>query len=120
MSEENLKKTFINLCTTAFFHNKEKRLKLESLNLDAVNSAEREDVYFRLKKQLEADGELPITNDRFFVSPQKQTALQTQFKIWKRNMVVPLTDQLEEHAQRKLDQIERDRIREENKDNAWF
>lgn len=38
LSEENLRKTFINLCTTAFFHNKEKTLRPEHLNLDSMNS----------------------------------------------------------------------------------
>lgn len=61
MSEENLKKTFINLCTTAFFHNKEKTIRLEHLNLDAMNSTEKEEIVYKMKKQLEQMGELPIT-----------------------------------------------------------
>lgn len=60
LSEENLRKTFINLCTTAFFHNKEKTIRNEHLNLDSMNSTEKEEVIFKMKKQLETMSELPI------------------------------------------------------------
>ena len=50
LSEENLRKTFINLCTTAFFHNKEKTLRAEHLNLDSMNSHEKEEVIYKMKK----------------------------------------------------------------------
>lgn len=60
LSEDNLRKTFVNLCTTAFFHNKEKTIREEHLNLDSLDSKEREQVVYRMKKQLEALSELPI------------------------------------------------------------
>jgi|LauGreDrversion4_2_1035121.scaffolds.fasta_scaffold196587_1 hypothetical protein len=60
LSEENLRKTFINLCTTAFFHNKEKTIREEHLNLDSLDSKEKEQVIYRMKKQLEAMSVLPI------------------------------------------------------------
>lgn len=50
LTEENLRKTFINLCTTAFFHNKEKTLRPEHMNLDSMNSEERDAIVFKMKK----------------------------------------------------------------------
>ena len=44
LNEENLQKTFVNLCTTAFFHNKEKTIRDEHLNLDSLGTKEREEV----------------------------------------------------------------------------
>ena len=41
LTEENLQKTFVNLCTSAFFHNKEKTVRSENLNLDSMNSDEK-------------------------------------------------------------------------------
>jgi len=50
INEENLKKTFINLCTSAFFHNKEKTIRKEHLNFDSMNSKEKEEIIFKMKK----------------------------------------------------------------------
>lgn len=50
LTEENLKKTFVNLCTTAFFHNKEKTIREEHLNLDAMNSKEKEEIVYKMKR----------------------------------------------------------------------
>ena len=96
LNEENLQKTFVNLCTTAFFHNKEKTIRDEHLNLDSLGTKEREEVVFRMKKQLEQLSELAPQNESFFSAVGKTSALQTQFNIWKRNLFVPLHDQLEE------------------------
>lgn len=49
----------------------------------------------------------------------KASPLQTQFNIWKKNLFVPLTDQLEEHAKRKLQEIEENKRKELDKDNIW-
>jgi hypothetical protein len=49
----------------------------------------------------------------------KNNALQTQFNIWKRNLFVPLTDQLEEQAKRKMEEIEEKAKQELDKDNIW-
>lgn len=59
-----------------------------------MNSKEREEVVFRMKKQLETLSELPIQNESYFTSISKINPLQTQFNIWKRNLFVPLGDQL--------------------------
>ena len=119
LSEENLRKTFVNLCTTAFYHNKEKTIREEHLNLDSLASKEREEVLFKMKKQLETLSELPIQNESFFSAVGKANPLQTQFNIWKRNLFVPLHDQLEEHAKRKMAEIEEKAKQEQDKDNIW-
>jgi hypothetical protein len=66
LEEENLRKTFVNLCTNAFFHNKEKTVRQENLNLDSMNSTEKEEVIYKLKRELEELSELPNHNDSFF------------------------------------------------------
>lgn len=91
LTEENLKKTFVNLCTSAFFHNKEKTVRQENLDLDSMNTEERELVMYNMKRELEELSELPNHNDSLFTTPT-----QTQFSIWKKNLFVPLADQLEE------------------------
>ena len=52
LTEESLQKTFINLCTNAFFHNKEKTIRKENYNLESLNSKEKEEVMYRMKLQL--------------------------------------------------------------------
>lgn len=42
-----------------------------------------------------------------------------QFGIWRRNMYIPLTDQLEEQAKRKMAKIEEERIRDQEKDQVF-
>ncbi len=49
LSEDNLRQTFVNLCTSAFFHNKEKTIREEHLNFDAMNSKEKEEIIYRMK-----------------------------------------------------------------------
>jgi len=51
---------------------------------------------------------------------QNDTRLQTQFKLWKQNLSVPMTDQLREKAERKLGKIEEERFEKENEDQAFF
>ena len=58
-------------------------------------------------------------NESFFSAVGKNNALQTQFNIWKRNLFVPLTDQLEEQAKRKMEEIEEKAKQELDKDNIW-
>jgi hypothetical protein len=42
-----------------------------------MNSKEKEELLFRMKKQLEILGEVPITNESFFTSIAKKSPLQT-------------------------------------------
>lgn len=102
LTEENLQKTFVNLCTSAFFHNKDKTVREDTLNLDALNSEEKKEVMYKMKRQLEELGELPLDKDSFFTNIGKVSPLQTQFKIWKKNLFIPLDEQLREHAERKV------------------
>jgi hypothetical protein len=69
LTEDNLKKTFVNLCTTAFFHNKEKTVRKENLDLDSMNTEEKELVMYNMKRELEELSELPNHNESFFSSP---------------------------------------------------
>ena len=84
-----------------------------------MESKEKDEVVFRMKKQLEKLSELPIQNESFFSAVGKTSPLQTQFNIWKRNLFVPLHDQLEEHAKRKLEEIEEKQRKELDKDNIF-
>lgn len=92
LTEQNLQKTFVNLCTSAFFHNKDKTVREENLDLDSLNSEEKEEVMFKMKRQLEELGELPLDKEGFFTSVSKVSPLQTQFKIWKKNLFIPLDE----------------------------
>lgn len=66
LTEENLKKTFVNLCTNAFFHNKEKTVRSENLDLDSMNTKEKELVMYNMKRELEELSELPNHNSSLF------------------------------------------------------
>mmetsp|Transcript_34947 Transcript_34947/g.53649 ORF Transcript_34947/g.53649 Transcript_34947/m.53649 type:complete len:493 (+) Transcript_34947:413-1891(+) len=103
LTEDNLQRTYINLCTNAFFHNKDKTVREENLDLDSLTSQEREKVIYKLKKELEDMSAVADHQDSFF-SPVMKSPTQTQFGIWKKNLFIPLTDQLEEQAQRKFDE----------------
>lgn len=79
LDEDNLQRTFVNMCTSAFFHNKDKTVRVENLNLDAMNSKEKEEVMYRMKNELEKLSELPSDNESFFTSVQNHNPLHTQF-----------------------------------------
>lgn len=66
MSPENLTQTFINLTSTALIQNKDKTVREENLNLDGMNSKEREEAMYKMKLQLEKLAELPDEDDSFF------------------------------------------------------
>ena len=71
LTEENLQKTFVNLCTNAFFNNKEKSVSYENLNIDNMNSDEKEVAMYKMKRELEEMTELASENSKYFtaVSP---------------------------------------------------
>lgn len=120
LTEENLKLTFMNMCTTAFIQNKEKTVRQENLNLDGMNSKEREEAMYKLKLELEKYAQLPDDNESFFESLKGGNALKTQFSIWKKNLFIPLTDQLKEQAERKVKERDEKKYIESNKDQAFF
>lgn len=114
-----MKKTFVNLCTTAYMQNKDLTVRPENMNLDTMNSEEKKEAMYKMKIELEDLSQLPDDNETFF-SAISANPLQNKFRIWKKNLTIPLKDQLEEHAQRKMDEIENKKIREELKDQAFF
>ena len=75
LTDENLIKTYVNLCTSAFFHNKEKTVRSENLNLDSMNSEEKEVVMYNMKRELEEMSELASQKNQYFsqssLSPTK-------------------------------------------------
>jgi hypothetical protein len=101
LTEENLKRTFINMCTSAFIQNKDKTVREENLNLDSMNSKEKEEAVYKMKMELERLSGLPDEDSQFF-SVMNHSPLKSQFSIWKKNMFIPLTDQLKEQAERKV------------------
>ena len=102
LSDDNLRQTFVNMATKAFFERQDKTVREENLNLDSMSSREREEVVYRMKRELEELSLTPDANESFFSQMANDTQLQTQFKLWKQNLSVPMTDQLEERARRKL------------------
>ena len=80
-----------------------------------MKSEEKELVMYQMKRELEEMSELPSQNESFF-SKMAISPTQAQFSIWKRNLFVPLSDQLEEQAKRKMAQIEEAKLRESERD----
>lgn len=66
LTEESLQKTFVNLCTNAFYHNKEKSVSQEYLNLDNLQTKEKEVVMYNMKRELEEMSELASEKQSFF------------------------------------------------------
>lgn len=58
LTDENLRKTYINLCTNAFFQNKDKTIRKENLNYDSINTKERELIIYNMKREFEEMSEL--------------------------------------------------------------
>jgi len=48
-----MKKTFVNLCTTAYMQNKDLTVRPENLNLDTMNSEEKKEAMYKMKIELE-------------------------------------------------------------------
>ena len=95
ITEENLMKTYVNLCTNAYFFNKEKTVRSENLDLDSLNSEEKDKIMYSIKRELDDLSALPNQDESLF-SKVNLNPTATQYSIWKRNMFIPLGDQLEE------------------------
>jgi len=65
------------MCTNAFIQNKDKTVRAENLNLDTMNSAEKEQVMYKMKMELEKFSELPDENSSFFTSVKNASPLNT-------------------------------------------
>jgi hypothetical protein len=92
LTESNLRKTFSNVCSTAFVENRDKTIRAELLNHDTMNSKEREEAMFKMKHELEKMAQMPDDNESFFTKIDDNSALRQQFKVWKKNMYVPLRE----------------------------
>ena len=92
LADGNLKQTYINLTTKAHFENKDKTVRIENLNLDTMQSKEREEVVFRMKRELEQVGTLADSKDEYFIDLTNPNPIHTQFKLWRKNLMIPLTD----------------------------
>lgn len=85
-----------------------------------MNSKERDEAMFKMKLELERLSELPDDNDSFFAVIKGGSPLSSQFSIWKKNLFIPLTDQLEEQAMRKVKAREDKKAVDANRDQAFF
>ena len=63
-----------------------------------MSSREREEVMYRMNRQLEEISKTPDGDESFFSQLTTDNQLQTQFRLWRQNMTVPLTDQIKERA----------------------
>ena len=86
------------MATKAFFERQDKTVLVENLNFDNMTSREREEVMYRMNRQLEEISKTPDGDDSFFSQLTNDNQLQTQFRLWRQNMTIPLTDQLKERA----------------------
>jgi len=77
LSEENLRRTFINMSTKALFDRKQQVVREEKINYDLMNSKEKEEVMFRMKRELEKFSELPLDSTQFFVPLKQGSPLAT-------------------------------------------
>ena len=61
------------------------------MNLDTMNSEERKEAMYKMKIELENLSQLPDDNESFFAQISSNP-LQNKFKIWKKNLTIPLKD----------------------------
>lgn len=73
------------------------------LDLDTMNSQDKEAAVYKMRRELEQASKLASENPSFFTT---YNPTQAQYSIWRRNMYVPLADQLREQAERKLQEQE--------------
>jgi hypothetical protein len=80
------------MSTKALFDRKDKVVREDKLNYDLMNSKEREEVMFKIKSELDKYSELPLDSSKYFVPLKQGSPLATQFLLWKKNLMIPLTD----------------------------
>lgn len=56
----------MNMATKAFFERKDKTVLLENLNFDSMTSREREEVMYRMNRELEEISKTPDADESFF------------------------------------------------------
>jgi len=72
LTERNLKQTFLNMYAHDDLIKSEKTVRQENLNFDVMNSKEREEILYKMKRNLEEMAELPIENESFFSVVQEK------------------------------------------------
>lgn len=80
------------MATNEFFERQDKTVREENFNFDSMTSREREEIMYRMNRQLEEISLTPDAKSSFFTDLTNDTQLQTQFKLWKQNLTMPLTD----------------------------
>ena len=103
LTEEYLKKTFINLVAhDKLYSGQEKSVTKDAINFDILEGEAKKEMVFRLKQKLDEYGNLPTDNPEFFKQDGvRSSALQAQFDMWKKNTFLPLSEQLSEQYERK-------------------
>jgi len=80
------------MATNAFFDRQDKTVLQENLNFDNMTSNEREEVMYKMNRELELISKTPDADESLFSSLANDNQLQTQFKLWKQNLSMPLMD----------------------------
>jgi hypothetical protein len=80
------------MSTKALFDRKQQVVRADKINYDLMNSKEKEEVMFKMKRELDKYSELPLDSTQFFVPLKQGSPLATQFMLWKKNLMIPLTD----------------------------
>lgn len=121
LTEENLKKTFVNMVAhDRLYSGNEKSVKKEDLDFDALKGEAKKEMIFRLQQKLDEYGNLPTDNDEFFVDAnKKQSVLASQFEVWQKNMILPLSEQISEQHERKKLREEVEKKQQGDPDNIF-
>ena len=121
LTEENLKKTFVNMVAhDRLYSGNEKSVKKEDLDFDALEGEAKKEMIFRLQQKLDEYGNLPTDNDEFFVDAnKKQSMLASQFEVWQKNMILPLSEQISEQHERKKLREEVEKKQQGDPDNIF-
>ena len=65
------------MATKAFFERKDKTVRQENLNFDSMTSQEREEVMYRMNRELEQLSKTPDGKSSFFADLTQDNQLQT-------------------------------------------
>ncbi|CAI2359543.1 unnamed protein product [Moneuplotes crassus] len=121
LSEENLKKTFINMMANDHLYSgNEKSVKQEDLDFDALEGEAKKEMMFKLQQKLEEYGSLPTDDDNYYRDEkQGHSAISSQFEIWQKNMILPLSEQISEQHERKLKRDEIEKSQQGSSDSVF-
>ena len=100
MSEENLKKTFINLVTKNHFEKQDKTVREEDINFDFYNAKEKDEMMFRLKRQIDDYRKMPHETLK---DAYNSASVSAQYNVWKNQMFTTSGSTNEEIVRRRLE-----------------